>query len=170
MFDEQLQKALKRTEKRKSVPAEVEKMSPRRRQNIKSERRFSCDNEISVQVNDEMMRVDDDDTLLQSDGADDSNDVHDNENTENYSDMVDYVPTEEDELDEDDDDDDEYELPKSRRRKNDKKDAQINETSYTVLESGDIALTTELIDIGEFPGSEGNCTCTRCHIRQKKLS
>lgn len=157
MFDEQLQKALKRTEKRKSIPAEVEKMSPRRRQNIKSERRFSCDNEISIQVNDEMMRVDDDDdddTLLQSDGGDESN-----ENTANYSDMVDYVPTEEDELEEDDDDDDdEYELPKSRRRKNDKKDAEINETSYTVLESGDIALTTELVDIGEFPGSEGNCT------------
>lgn len=155
MFDEQLQRALRRTEKRQ--PPELEKASPRHKQNIKNERRYSRDNELPVHLNDEMLISEEVDVLMQSDVGDDSNDVQDNESVRDYTDIVDYVPPpDEEEEDDDDDDDEEYELPKSRRQKGNKKPTQISETSYTVLESGDIALTTELVDIGEFPESEGN--------------
>lgn len=155
MFDEQLQRALKRAEKPKPTPAQ--NPSPKRRQNIKSERRFSYDNEVPVQLGDDMIMGEEVDGLLQSDGGDDSNDAQDDENMRDYTDIVDYVPGEEDEQEEDDDDGDiEYEAPKTRRRKSERKEPQITETSYTVLESGDIALTTELVEVGDYQENEGN--------------
>lgn len=160
MFDEQLQKALKRIEKRNAVPAELEKSSSKRRQIIKMERRSSCDNDASIQASEEILVAEEFDSLMQSDEGDDSNDVNanenDNENMRDYNDIVDYVPTEEEEAEENEDEgDEEYELPISKRRKSTRKDSQVNETNYTVLDSGDVALTTELVDVGDFPESEG---------------
>lgn len=155
MFDEQLQKALKRVEKRNAAS---EKPSSKRRQIIKTEQRSSCDNEASIQASEDISVAEEFDALMQSDDGDDSNDVNENENENlrDYHDIVDYVPTEEDEPEGDEDnEDEEYELPKSRRRKSVRKDSQVNETNYTVLDSGDVALTTELVDVGEFPESEG---------------
>lgn len=161
MFDEQLKRALKRVEKRKPEQTAVEKPSPKRRQNIKNELRFSCDNETPIQLTDELILSEEVDALMQSDGGDDSNDMQENENTKDYTEIEDYVPPNDDEMEEDDDyeEEDEYELPKMRGRKSSKDEVQISETNYTVLESGDIALTTELVEVGEFPESEGNSGC-----------
>lgn len=164
-----LQRALKRTEKRKAPPVEVEKPPQKRRQIIKTEVRLSCDNETGVQVNEieEVVISEEFDALIQSDDGDDSNELNDNENERDYTDIVDYIPTEEDEQEEDDDEEDEYELPKTRPRRENKNETRPSETNYTVLESGDIALSTELVDVGEFPESEGKTAqgATRGRLR-----
>lgn len=155
MFDEQLQRAMNRTEKRKR---EVEAAKPapatRRRKTIKNERSVSIE-DVNVQI-EEFIMTEDGNVSAASEAGDDSNEMQDVETLGEFVDPIDYDPNEEELEAGDDDKDEDYVEAKAKARAGEQRNVQISEVNYTVLESGDLALESEQVDMLEGPENEGD--------------
>lgn len=155
MFDEQLQRAMNRTEKRKrELEAAKPAPSTRRRKTIKNDRTVSIE-DVNVQI-EEFIITEDGNVPAASEAGDDSNEMQDVETLGEFVDPIDYDPNEEELEAGDDDKDEDYVEAEAKARAGEQRNVQISEVNYTVLESGDLALESEQVDMLEGPESEGD--------------